>query len=349
MKIPTSIQNTKHAVRSVLITVCCILFIFILIEAGLRLLVKNNVIPKPGIGSIHPELNVKLLKLDQFVKQNGGVDCIFLGSSMIDDSVNPSIFTKEYRKLSGRNVHCFNLSIASLTAETAYPIVKMLNVRYNPLLIVYGISPRDLTSDFDVRIRPLIHEPWINYQNGEFSISGWLKENSYTYRYYVTVLSYLNPDNRASLQIYQTSVNEDGFNLVDRNTIGIGGQNYIKKWKTNLDDMHGLKKMLLMGKGDSFRIILAEAPVHDLFLPIYVEGSKEKYFSLFQKPIEELTKQYNTIFIKSVSGAPSFIPNKFWGDVKHLNYKGADVFSRWLANQIWQQIDSGTIEDPFRP
>ncbi len=204
-------------------------------------------------------------------------------------------------------------------------------------LIIYGISPRDLTSDFDVRIRPLTNEPWINYQAGDFTFPGWLKEHSFAFRFYVSSLTLINPDNRASLLNYKATIKADGFNRVDRNTIGMGGQNYIKNWKPNADDMRGLKKLLRMGSGDSISVVLAEAPVHDLFLPIYVEGSSDKYFSLFQQPVNELSKEYDVVFLKSVTTSPSFIPNEDWGDVKHLNYKGAELFSRWLAEQLWHK------------
>jgi lysophospholipase L1-like esterase len=86
-------------------------------------------------------------------------------------------------------------------------------------------------------------------------------------------------------------------------------------------------------KDQGVQVILVEVPVYPDFLPYYVEGDSVKYFREFREPIQKRVDVYGVPFIYSQEEIGTYLSASRWNDVKHLNIKGADVFSRWFAKR----------------
>lgn len=343
MPIHSSLRLSRPNSAIFIKTVAFLVGFCLVLEFGLRLYYTFSHHPGPGIGSINGELNIKLPMLDRTIRQNGQINCIFLGSSMFDDAVNPAVFEEKYYNLSGKRISCFNFSLATLTAESAGLFRDILENRYHPDIIFYGISARDLSDDFGELARPLKNDPWVQYQMGKVTLSGWLLENSYAYRQYVSIYARLNPENNKFSLLLEQSLTDKGFFQLFQNKLSLDGQNNIPNYKVSEEDRQGLEK-LLQGDGET-RIVFVEAPVHPDFLGMYVNNRQEDYFNLFQTPVSNQINQAGQFMVLSVFPDKQIVDDAGWGDVKHLNPTGASIFSAWLAEEYWNLAQEEGMQD----
>ena len=310
------------------------------IESTIRLGIQLDLITTPGMGTGNADLNIKIPLLDQYVKENGGINCIFLGSSMTNDAVIPEVFTRRYRELSSEEITCFNFGVSTLSGEVAGRLGKIIVDRYQPDLLIYGTSARDYS--LVLGQKSLLEDAWFRYQLGEWNLAGWLKEYSMIYRYYLGFLANLNPANRVYAIEVKMNTSSMGYYFVDENKMDLEGQNIINEVELNQKDFTGLKRLAALNKSVT-RVIVVEVPVHAKFLPVYVNGSSEDYQSLFFGPVKGILDNRNIPIISTNTGGRFNVPDDQWADLKHLNYVGAQKFSSWLAEQIWELEDTGSI------
>src|ERR1051325_6804803 len=138
----------------------------------------------PTMGSRHYQLGHKLTLLNMLVRKTGHVDCIMLGSSMVDTGFDPVAFETGYEERTGQDIHCFNFGIDASTAASTAALTRIIVENYHPRLLIVGTDPRDYAvprGDPDPAV--ILNTPWVAYRQGEFSLEGWLLDNSYLYRY----------------------------------------------------------------------------------------------------------------------------------------------------------------------
>lgn len=299
----------------------------------------------PLMGSVNAELDIKIQALD-VLSRSKKIDCIFLGSSQLDSAVNPEEFSREYFKLTGKNLNCFNFSLGTLTAGPAGKIARVLVHRYHPQMLFVGISARDFSRDFGELARPLISDPWIQFNLGNPNPTGWLLQNSMLFRFLSQTRTLFNPDYREFQNRLEKELNPDGFLQLSGNNLEIDTTEFIPKFKLNAEDLSGLDEALRL-KDLAVKVIIVEVPVHPEFLPNYVEGKTEKYFTMFRVPVQERIDVYGAPFLYSQEEIGTFISNSGWNDVKHLNKSGAIVFSQWLARGIIEILQSEKTETAF--
>src|ERR671918_1580927 len=138
----------------------------------------------PKMGSRHYQLGHKLALLDDVIMKKGSVDCIMLGSSMVDTGFDPEAFQIGYKEITGRDIHCFNFGIDASSAASTAALGRIIVEDYHPRLLIIGTDPRDYAvarEDTDPAV--ILNTPWIAYRQGDFSLEGWLLDHSYLYRY----------------------------------------------------------------------------------------------------------------------------------------------------------------------
>jgi lysophospholipase L1-like esterase len=311
-------------------------------EGIIRLGVMSNLWPEPLMGTANAELDIKIQALDQIVR-NRPVDCIFLGSSQMDTAINPALFTEEYNNLTGQTLNCYNFSLGTLTAGPAGKIAAILVYRYHPKVLVAGLSARDFSRDFGELARPLTADPWVREKLADPNPGGWLTENSLFYRYLGQVRNALNPDYQQFRLRLLRELAPDGFLQYGGNDLTIDTTEFIPKFKLNADDLSGLDEVMAM-KDQGVKVILLEVPVYPDFLPHYVEGDSVKYFTEFREAVQKRVDVYGVPFVYSQEDIGTFISGSRWNDVKHLNIKGAEIFSRWFAKRAADIIPAGMGE-----
>ena len=138
----------------------------------------------PKMGSRHYQLGHKLALLDAEVKRNGPIDCVMVGSSMVDVGFNPNSYQTGYHETAGRDIRCFNFGIDASSAVSTAALVKILVEDYHPRILIFGTDPRDYGIASDDRDPAVIlNTSWVQYRQGDFSVEGWLLDHSYLFRY----------------------------------------------------------------------------------------------------------------------------------------------------------------------
>lgn len=320
-----------------IIRVLLILAIFIITGEGLiRGGIALGLWREPLFSTVNAELDIKIQSLDELNRVQP-VDCLFLGSSQLDTAINPAEFETEFANHTGKDMHCYNFSLGTLTAGPAGKIARLLVTRYHPRILVVGISARDFSRDFGELARPLANDPWVLHSLGTPNPVGWLSENSRLFRFLSQIRTQFNPDYQEFRTGLIRSLASNGFLQRAGNDLSIDTPQFIPKFELYPDDLAGLDDLQSINN-QSVQVIFLEVPVHPTFLPTYVEGDTANYFSLFRKPVAQLIEADGMVFIISQEDIGTYISNSGWNDVKHLNSTGAAIFSRWFARKIDESL-----------
>jgi hypothetical protein len=328
-----TLKVTKPVGNILVLAIFFVLLLVLILEGSSRLAISARLLEEPGIGTSNADLNIKIPLLDNLVTKTGGVDCIFLGSSMTNDDVDPEIFAQTYAELSGRKVTCFNFAIARLNGEIAGWLSRILVERYHPGLLIYGTSARDYSKELGNRV--LIEDSWFRYKLGQWNAAGWLKDNSMAFRFYLKFLSDLNPDNKDyAIHVRQNTSPYGHFELV-KNVTSLEGESTVHEKILQQADFAGVKRLTNLN-GTDVRVVVMEIPVHEKFLPVYVNDSTGEYYTLFFDPLAKFLNRRGIPFIQTITGSRFTASEDGWADMKHLNIKGSARFSAWLAGEIWR-------------
>ena len=287
--------------------------------------------PEPELGSINAELDIKIQRLDSLVKDEK-VDCLFLGSSQMDAAIDPDIFSREVHRLTGQTMNCYNFSLGTLTAGPAGTMAQLLVKRYQPSLLVLGISARDFSRDFGELARSYKDDPWVKYSLGEPNVSGWLLENSMFFRFASQLRSRLNPDYLEFHTRLLRSIQPNGYLYRNGNDLSMDSAPSIPKYELYKEDLTGLDQVLTLNR-ENVEVLVLEIPVYPGFLDSYVENDREKYTSLFREPIKERITEAEVPLILSQEMAAKSIPDSGWNDILHLNFRGTEIFTSWFARE----------------
>jgi hypothetical protein len=316
----------------VLVSAVSLLTVFILVSEGIiRLGVHSSLWSEPLMGTVNAELDIKIQMLDK-IDNTERIECIFLGSSQFDSAVNPVWFSEEVEIRTGKNIKCFNFSLGTLTAGPAGTVAYMLNERYHPGLIIVGLSARDFSRDFGELTRPLKEDSWMKAQSGDPNLSGWITQNSRFFRLLNQLRNYFNPDYLDFHNRLKRDLMPDGFLNLTGNNLELDTENFIPKFGLLADDLNGLDELINL-KNRGVQIVFVEVPVHPDFLPVYIEADRAAYEKKFRQPIIEKIEA-RVPFLLTQEVMEQSVDNKGWNDPKHLNSKGAEIFSRWLAETL---------------
>jgi hypothetical protein len=151
-------------------------FLFILAFLGIfELALQSNTLirvlpfPSPSFETRYPEIGVKFQRLFQ-VKE---INCLFIGSSMIDAGLDPVIFEQGLEKVTGVKNTCFNMGLAGVQTEASTAIATTITNWHPVKIVVIGLSPLDLSSDYS-KTRLLARMPVFTYFGGNPSFEGWM-------------------------------------------------------------------------------------------------------------------------------------------------------------------------------
>lgn len=333
--------------------VLALAFLFILVSL-LELSLRANPVQTylygvvPSLGSRHHQLELQLARLDKFVATQGSIDCVVMGSSLVWLGVNPSVFEESYEQESGQEIHCFNFGIETLPASAAGLLAELIIERYSPKLLIYGTSARDYAVDYEAEdTRVILDTPWLQYQLGQFSVQGWLYTNSFTLRYLPFLRSLFMLDTESLRELrHEFAANKNdlsGFLAKQRPAQEVHFQagakdaaKWLKHYKVRQENLSGLEK-LLEQRGNGTQIVVVEMPVPSVYYDYFGQGKTD--YDRFVNSIEPLVKSNNLPFLQAPTS--QLIPEEGWWDKSHMNAVGAEIYSRWLGEQIGKGMVDG--------
>jgi hypothetical protein len=311
----------------------------------------------PPMGSRHYQLGHKLALLNDLVRKTGRVDCIMLGSSMVDTGFDPAAFETGYRELTGRDIHCFNFGIDASSATSTAALMRIVVEDYHPRFLMIGTDPRDYAipkEDTDSAV--VLNTPWVAYRQGDFSLEGWLLDHSYLYRYRQhlgrlarfqfedtfwsnTKLNFeILPNGFTPLSKVSTYINDppkpgdDSFEVTYYTRI-------YSSYRMLPENLKSLESIMNYNE-TGIPVILVEMPVSDGLY--YFFGNREADYDRFLTRVGELATLHHVSFWQTEP--LDFIPDNGWVDYSHLNKTGAAVFSTWLGQQVARAEHEGSIK-----
>ncbi len=315
------------------------LFLIPVFILGLEMLLRINPVPEsillPSIDKniLYPELDIKLYRMG-FWKKTEKINCIILGSSIVDYGFDPSSMDGKKEFLGVQNPYCFNMALRGVRPNTNSAIAAILENRFEPELILIGLSPVDFAGENEI-IREFKTSPWFLYQQGQYSIEGWMIDKSYFYRYWVSFLKYRNPAYRGELDNLRLLINDRGLQVRQKNKdiFEVKPAIQIPNFKITDEEINGLKRIAKLNN-KSARVIVFEMPAHPDLIPYYVPGGMEGYEKLFVEPITEALKEYDIPFIRTQNEIHNVISPGGWQDQIHVNEIGSRQFSEWFVQRL---------------
>ncbi|MEW5941381.1 MAG: hypothetical protein AB1750_17080, partial [Chloroflexota bacterium] len=289
----------------------------------------GDLLPAPSVEADSFLFDAKVYDLEQQVRRDGGADCVFIGSSVTNNSVDPAIVERAYNEQTGETIHCFNFAYPAMNAENAATFADAVIAKFRPRLIVYTFIPRDLT-DTEYTVDFLEASPWFQTDNPR----AWLVNRSYAYRYYLTWRYWLVNANRAKRLEEIQNLTDKGFqptfDIRDPYPARINmTEDYLATVWSDPRTQRALEN-LLARQTEEVRIILVEGAIHN-------DGQSASLFAAYERdyiaPLEKILAARNVPYWRTNEIAAT-IPKEHWYDWFHVNNPGAQTFSEWLGHML---------------
>ena len=316
-----------------------------LAELTARLPAVEDAIPYRSLGNYDYQFEIKWFLLQDYVKQNGGVDVILLGNSLVNTGLVPGRFEQTYYENTGSKLRVFNFGVEGLTITPISHIAEILVSTYHPALLIYVTDMRDYVAKnglaTDARF---LSDPWIRYRNGDFNGFGWLVDHSVALQDYLPYRNWMSAAFFERMSVYTTRLKNttlDGYE--PDQDVGKGLDQppnpddpqdavyfeILKDYQLAPSRLKDLQNILSLNSDGKTFILVVEMPVHPTFYD-YAGGAE--VHRKFQETLRYLVKSQEGTFIPAE--ICSQIPLEGRSNRWHLNELGAPVFSSCLANRL---------------
>jgi hypothetical protein len=283
--------------------------------------------------------------LQDYVKQNGGVDIIVLGSSLVNTGIDPDIVSQTFYEQTGVRPRIFNFGVEGMTVAPNSVIASLLVERYHPALLIYVTEMRDYIAgnglDYET---PFLSDPWLRYQRGDFTLFGWLVDHSAALQHYLPYRNWMRANFSETMPIYlrrYSNTTASGYEPelayghdLDANpdpkdpNEALYFEEY-GNYQIASSRLADLRTILELNQNGETPVLVVEMPVHSSFY-IYVGG--EGVHQKFQQTIASFVKSNGGFFIPAETC--NDIPLEGRSNRWHLNYIGAPYFSSCLGDQL---------------
>jgi hypothetical protein len=295
----------------------------------------------PSVGSPSRLLELQRAALDTQAMAEGGVDCIFLGNSLVLFGIDPAAFASAYGARMDTAVRAFNFAVPGTAVSQMAPIARILHEDYRPRWLIYGMTKRDFNAATN---GPAIEAiPWVRYRLGALSIDGWLAEHSLLYGYVlqmVAAAASTGPGDDAFARTLRR-----GFHPAVAATIFDDAQitramELVNRQVALRDDssqLLALDDLLQLGPSGT-TIALVEMPVH-----LATADWPAAAVNAYAEAMEPVKRRARAAGVPFWTAPPDLIPPDGWVDLWHLNAIGAEAFSRWLGEHAATAVRSGEL------
>ena len=331
-------------------TLALLLSFLVMGEIAFRQSAIQNHFLGPQIGSRHGQFDQQWARLEKLEASGEPIDCILLGNSMIWIDANPFVVADVFQSVTGQKIDCFNFGVSALPASSAGLLASVLVEKFHPKILVYGTAARDYAiPDMSEDAVVISDTPWLRYQNGSFSPEGWLYANSkfYQYKNYLPKLILLGFEDVIPGYSDLPAYHDFGYDPKIGQRIDVSrpldmediGSREARKWlyhynilDENLDGLRGVVQQSSQG----VQVIVIEMPFHPSAYEFFSNGQSD--YNQFVQHVTQITTEGKVSFWRLQDQPQISDPN--WWDFFHMNFQGAEIFSRWLG----QELGEATIE-----
>jgi hypothetical protein len=343
----TSVPLPKKSAPAVLlIYYLCFLFV---IAAGCELLSRSTWADKylhtRSFGYYHYQFEIKWFRLQDYVKQNGGVDVIILGSSLVNTGIDPDVMAESFFEQTGVKLRIFNFGVEGFTVAPNSVIAKILEKYFHPSLFIYVTEMREYVPDSGlVAEKHFLADPWVQYESGRFNLTGWVIDHSSALEYYLPYRNWVRADFLDTQPNYlerRKDTTANGYeqdNKIGQNVDAIPDPNNPQdaedfaayhNFQIDPTRLINLQSILALQQRGGPKILIVEMPVHPTF---YTFVGGEQVHRSFQETLRAFVETNGGSFLPAESCID--IPLNGRSNRWHLNYLGAPFFSNCLGRQL---------------
>jgi hypothetical protein len=303
-------------------------------------------------------------RLDWFIAENGDVDCIFIGSSLVYVGIQPELFEEAYFRQTGEQIECFTFGVSSATASSIGPLAHILVNRYDPDLLVWGTQARDFSGEANEPEEVFPTLPWSRYHLGDFNVTGLLEDISFAYRYFETIPDRMAGEGKETpFEANSESTAERPASVPGKAVAGFQPLLHFapgspldsikqdfepvlrvetKPFEALADDVDGFEQFLLLGSSTDTRLLIVEMPMPTKFYVDYSQAPKPTRQQFLQTLRDRANRQGVPFWL---AGASDLFPVTVFTDPLHLHASGSFAFSDWLGFQVGEMVSAGWPED----
>lgn len=341
----TRSSNSRSLIVSVVIGVILFVMIVPLLEGLFRWTRLDTSLQLRSMGVYHNQFEIKWFTLKDYVRENGGVDVIILGNSMVNTGIDPDILTQRYAYQTGIELRVFNFGVEGLTVAPNSVLARILVEEYHPRALIFLTEMRDYTAANGVEVeRSLLGDEWfVARSGGKKTFTVWLKENSLLLQH---ILPYRNwnrddfPDTYLSSVRRFANTTDSGYEAdyfpfgnawVPPDRENPAEQQLFEMFSNYSMDpgrLSNLADMLsLTTKGT--QVWITELPLHPNYFVYFEDDSAH---AEYLKDIQKFITSRGGVFLPPLDS--ELIPDSFRSDYYHLDYQGAMIYSALLADQL---------------
>jgi hypothetical protein len=346
-------QNTRsqkpsqpsRLIRSIIWGVLVFLVLSIGLEAFARTSFSHTVFPVRSLGSYHAQFEIKWFKLQQYVKQHGGVDVIILGNSMVNTGIDPDILAADYKAATGQELRIFNFGIEGLTIAPISTLAQILNDKYHPGTMLVITEIRDYSAlNGNETDDKFLDNDWFKYTLGNKDVKGWLFASS-------TAIQTVLPFRNWSATTFPDAYFSDVYRVETTTAAGYEAEHKIgRDVDANPDpndpqekEVYAMFAHYTMDKGriqdleniielqnQGVRVLVSEIPVYPTYYAYF--GKSGTVVEAYHQQIAQIVAANGSTYLPAVDYG--LIPWDGRADNHHLNDKGAPAYSQLLAQQL---------------
>jgi|GEM_PF-2839786 len=359
--------NWRQSWRLITGVIISLMVIGVMIEGVLHAASLPDDFPPPSIGTNYQRFEVQLARLDHFAETHNGVDCIFIGSSLVEKGIDPVYFGEVYQAETGSTSapNCFNFGLGSISTSTLGVVVDLLIKMYEPDLFVIGTQaraynePQMLNRTYYVYAaeHTLPDNAWLRYQRGDANVTGWLIEHSELYQTILTTRLLLQRDGRGyafeslAQELDSTTTGHvklsgslldvsQPINYDDPHTEDERLMDFLQTYIVADNDLKGLQGVVELHNQPT-QILIVEMPVHHTYTGYFLEG--EDRYDWFVDAVTQTVAGSDVMFWRTVPDFANSLPDSAWYDRYHMNSQGAVTFTAWLAERVATSVANGNL------
>jgi hypothetical protein len=312
-------------------------------EFACRSSIINQLLPVRSVGSYHAQFEIKWFKLEDYVRQNNGVDVIILGNSMVNTGIDPQILAERYKELTGKDLRIFNFGIEGLTVAPLADVAQILEQKYHPGTILLYTEMRDYIAGNgnDVETQ-FLQNAWMRSLLGTPSLQASLISSSSALQH---LLPYRNWSQIDFLDSYVIDTQRiagttpDGYEADYRTGKDVdkvpdpndpAEQANFALFKNYTMDPSRIKDLqsIIQLQDQGTKVLVAEFPAYIT----YYRYTSADVVANYNHDIAQIVGNTGSVYLPAVSY--DLITLSYRSDNHHLNYKGAALYSTLLAEQL---------------
>ena len=284
----------------------------------------------------HYQFEWKLHLLENKLKNGEKVNCFILGSSLVVRGIDPEVINEVYFNKVGEKINCFNFGVDGMKFTEFHQIASFLSETFHPDILIFGISPRAFDKYNEISASNVFSSDWILYAQGEYTFRGWMLHNIYSYQYLQTFfVSYYDSSYKKIIKKFEKRMTNSGYAPFRREFDADILPEPLRNLKNFSYSMKEISEYIKLNNSRTMNaaIYIVEMPVTTKYITNFNNG-REGYFQTIDKLVEYTVNPQVKLIrtnVLPIVGDDGFM------DLHHLNIRGAEIFSNWLAIQISNQ------------